>query len=129
MRLAFGLVLIAGVFLFSVFLTPPVFAQEPAWGDCVVNDVAQLTCIPVIFQRVINFALVFAGVAALIFVIFSGIRFISSGGNPEQVKGARNTLIYAIIGFVLILLSFFIVNVISEIAGVSCIREFGFGNC
>ena len=71
----------------------------------------------------------FAGVAALFFIIISGIKYIKSGGEEEKIKSARETLTYALIGLVLIILSFAIINIISAITGVTCIKQFGFGNC
>src|SRR3990167_4334278 len=91
------------------------------WGDCVKDGVATLQCIPVVFQNIVNWALIFAGVAALFFVIFAGIKYIRSGGEEEKIKSARETLTYAIIGLVIIILSFAIINIISAITGVTCI--------
>ncbi|OGH21411.1 MAG: hypothetical protein A2958_01290 [Candidatus Levybacteria bacterium RIFCSPLOWO2_01_FULL_38_13] len=99
------------------------------WGDCVKDSVATLQCIPTVFQNVINWALVGGGIVALFFIIWSGIKYIRSGGTEDKVKEARETLTYAIIGLVVILLSFAIINFISALTGVSCIKQFGFGNC
>ena len=99
------------------------------WGDCVDNGVATLGCIPVIFHNLVNWALILAGTTAVFFIIFSGVKFITSGGDPKQVEGARKTATWAIVGLVIILFSFGIINVIAGITGVSCIKEFGFGNC
>lgn len=99
------------------------------WTSCLQNGVATLSCIPIIFQNIINAALIFAGVAALFFILFAGIKYIRSGGEEEKIKSARETLTYAIIGLVIIILSFLIINIISTITGVSCIKQFGFGNC
>lgn len=94
------------------------------------NDkVGLLICIPYLFENVVTAAFLFAGIIALIFIILSGIKFLTSGGDPKQLEGAKNTLTYAILGFILILLSFAILNFISGITGVPCIKEFGFGNC
>lgn len=94
------------------------------------NDkVGLLTCIPYLFENVVTAAFLFAGIIALIFIVLSGIKFLTSGGDPKQLEGAKNTLTYAILGFILILLSFAILNFISQIAGVPCITKFGFGNC
>lgn len=93
------------------------------------EKVATLNCIPYVFQNVINWALIFAGVAAIFLIMFSGIKFLRSGGQEKLVEDARNTLTYAIIGLIVILLSFFIINVISDITNVGCIKQFGFGNC
>lgn len=93
------------------------------------DSVTTLSCIPYLFENVVTAAFLFAGIIALIFIILSGIKFLTSGGDPKQLEGARNTLTYAILGFILILLSFAILNFISGITGVPCIKEFGFGNC
>ena len=55
------------------------------------------------------------GFVAVIFIIISGIQFISSGGNPEAAAQARGRLIYAIIGFVIIILSFAILQIVDSI--------------
>ncbi len=89
------------------------------------SGVATLSCIPYVFQNLVFWALAFAGIVALFFIIYSGIRFITSGGDPKQVEGARKTLTYAIIGFVTILLSFFMVSLIGSLTG-TCLTKFGF---
>ena len=40
------------------------------------------------------------GVASVIMFIIGGIRFITSGGDPQTAKAARNTLLYSVIGMV-----------------------------
>ena len=99
------------------------------WDKCLEKGVATLNCIPIVFSNILNWALAFAGVAALFLIILSGIKFITSGGDPKQVEGARKTLTYAIIGLLIILFSFFIINIISYVTGVNCIKLFGFDNC
>lgn len=103
------------------------------WGECVKkingNEVATLDCIGPVFQNIVNTALTLAGVVALFFVIFSGYKFITSGGDPKQLEGARQTLTYAIIGLLVIFFSFFIINLIADTTGATCIKLFGFTNC
>lgn len=99
---------------------------------CVQEDVATLSCLPALFQNIVSAALLFAGVVALFLIIISGIKFITSGGDPKQVEGARHTMTYAIIGLIIILLSFFIINVIAKVFvpnNPGCITLFGFTNC
>ncbi len=93
------------------------------------NSPATLNCITAVFQNIVNYMLIFAGIVALFFVIISGIKFLTSGGDPKQVEGAKQTMTYAIIGLIVILLSFAILNLISDITGVTCIKMFGFTNC
>ena len=104
------------------------------WDSCLQppgdpNGVATLQCVPIVFENIVRAALLFAGVAALFFILISGVRLITSSGDPKAVEGARKTLTFAIIGLVIILLSFFIISVIGYITGVDCINQFGFTNC
>lgn len=103
------------------------------WGSCLEvidgKTVATLKCIPVVFQNIVSAALLFAGIVAVILIIISGIKFLTSGGDPKQVEGARHTLTYAIIGLIVILFSFAIINLIADITGVQCIKFFGFDSC
>ncbi len=100
------------------------------WGDCVQNGVATLNCIPVVFNNLVFWLIGLAGVTAVFFIIFAGIKFLTSGGDPKQVEGARKTLTYAILGLILILLAGAIIAIIAQITGTSCItKPFGFGNC
>lgn len=99
------------------------------WGNCLDNDVATLGCIPIVLQNVVNAALLFSGTIALILVILSGIKFITSKGDQKQVDTAKRSLTYAILGLIIILLSFFIIQIISFVTGVTCINTWGFDNC
>ena len=62
-----------------------------------------------IMANIINTLLVWGGAVALLFIIFGGFRYIISMGNPESVEKARNTVVYAILGLVLIFLAYLIV--------------------
>lgn len=105
------------------------------WSKCfsdpnnVKDSAATLSCVPLIFQLVINFVFGLAGIAAVFFVFLAGVKFITSGGDAKQVEGARKTLTYAIIGLVVILASFAIINIVSQITGAKCILNFGFNVC
>ena len=103
--------------------------EDPDTKEIIGRDVATLDCVPAVVQNIITALFLFAGIVAVILIIYSGIKFVLSGGDPKQVEGARKTMTYAIIGFVLILLSFAILNLISTVTGVNCIRFFGFTNC
>jgi len=95
------------------------------WADCVEKgtDVATLSCIPIIIKNIVNAALVFAGVTALILIIYAGIMYITSKGDPAKVEGAKKTGTYAILGLIVIFLSFFIINIISQVTGVDQIAN------
>ncbi|MDP2632106.1 MAG: hypothetical protein Q8P25_00080 [Candidatus Curtissbacteria bacterium] len=55
------------------------------------------------------------GMLTVIFIIISGIQFITSSGNPEAANAAKGRLIYALIGFAVIVLAFAALQIISAI--------------
>lgn len=61
---------------------------------------------------IVNFALTFLGLLAVIMVIYGGFLYVSSGGNEESVNKAKKILLYAVIGIVVIIVSFALVNTI-----------------
>lgn len=63
-----------------------------------------------ILTVVINIFSVVVGVVAVIMIIVGGFRYITSGGKQESVTGAKNTLLYAIIGLVIVALAQIIVR-------------------
>lgn len=89
-----------------------------ASSGCIQDGVATLRCIPVVLQNIINFLLFFAGIVAVFLIVFSGIRFVTSSGDPQKIESARKTFFYAIIGLVVIALSFVVIVFISSFTGV-----------
>ncbi|MEX0932015.1 MAG: hypothetical protein WDZ81_00215 [Candidatus Saccharimonadales bacterium] len=63
-----------------------------------------------IVQPIVNLLLFLIGAVAVIMLIIGGFRYVISGGDSEAIKGAKNTIIYAIIGIVIAFLSYAIVN-------------------
>lgn len=103
---------------------------DPAvWGECFVDGVASLSCVPYLIQNIISAALAFGGVVAIFLIIWGGYKYIRSAGDPKQAEGAKQTITYAIIGLLIVFLSYFIISVIAQLTGVGCIKRFGFDNC
>ncbi len=55
------------------------------------------------------------GMLTIIFIIISGIQFITSGGDPKGAAAAKDKLVYAVIGFVLLILAFAILQIVDRI--------------
>lgn len=60
----------------------------------------------------ITLLFVVATLIALGFLVFGGIKWILSGGDKTAVEGARNTIVAAIVGLVIVFLSYFILNIV-----------------
>ena len=63
-------------------------------------------------STIINITLFIVGILAVIMIIVGGIRYQTSGGDPAKVKAAQQTLTYAIVGLIVAILAFAIVNFI-----------------
>lgn len=61
-------------------------------------------------------------IITIIFVVLGGIKWVMSGGDKQKVAAARAQLTWAIIGLVLILLSFFIINIFNYVFGVNLLN-------
>lgn len=66
-------------------------------------------------SALLTFAVVIGILLALGFLVFGGIKWITSQGDKAAVEGARGTIVAAIIGLVLIFLSIFILNLVGQI--------------
>lgn len=64
--------------------------------------------------KVANIMALLTGIVAVLMVIISGLRFITSGGNPEATKKARANLIAAIIGLIVVAVSWTLVTFIVQ---------------
>lgn len=63
-----------------------------------------------IIKQVINIFSAVVGAVSVIMIIIGGFRYITSGGESSSVSGAKNTIIYAIIGLVVVVLAQLIVQ-------------------
>src|ERR1700677_3159847 len=67
----------------------------------------------------VTFILIIAVLIALFFLIWGGIRWITSGGDKAKVESARGTIIAAIIGLIIAFLAFFILSLALGFFGLS----------
>ncbi len=65
---------------------------------------------------IINYLFLFLGLALLVIIIYSGVKIIFSDGDEEAVTGARTTIMYAILGVAVIVLSYTLVDFIANVA-------------
>lgn len=63
-----------------------------------------------IITTVINIFSLIVGVVSVIMIIIGGLRYITSGGDSGNVTNAKNTILYAIVGLVIVALAQIIVH-------------------
>lgn len=69
--------------------------------------------------NIVNGLLVVAGIAASVYLVVGGVRYITSQGEEGQTEQAKNTILYALIGLIVIGLSAAIVNFIINTVSVA----------
>lgn len=66
--------------------------------------------LPELVALIINIFSWVVGAVAVIMLIYAGFRYITGGGDDNSIKSAKNTILYAVIGLVVVVLSQVIVN-------------------
>lgn len=61
-------------------------------------------------KDITNILLFILGAVSVVMIIIGGIRYVVSAGEGSAVKGAKNTILYAVVGLVVALLAYAIVN-------------------
>jgi len=70
-----------------------------------------------VFKTITNVMLFIIGAISVIMLIVGGLRYVVSGGDSSAVQNAKNTILYAIVGIVVAILAYAVVNfVISSFA-------------
>jgi hypothetical protein len=75
-------------------------------------DIAAEGSLRGVVLRIINYFLGFLGLLAVIMVIYGGVTYVTAAGNDEAIGNAKKIIMYALIGIIIILLSFAVVNTI-----------------
>lgn len=90
--------------------TPPKGIPDPLKGGLDTSGANFL-------QLIINYLFIIGVILALIFLMYAGVSFITSGGDSMKMAAAKKKLIYALIGLVIIAGAFFIVRFIITALG------------
>ncbi len=71
-------------------------------------------------DRFLDLLFTFGLPLAVIMILWSALQFLTSGGNPQKIQSAKNTLLYTMVGFGILLLSKGIIKFICNFFGASC---------
>lgn len=98
-----------------------------SYDDGRVVQVASLKGIEAIFQNLLAIFTTVVGLAAFLMFIVGAFLYLTSGGNSKGTEAAKNSITYGIIGLIVALMAFFILQVIATFTGVDAILEFNLG--
>jgi len=65
-----------------------------------------------VLQAGLNTFYFIAGIVAVVAIILAGFYFVTAGGNPTTITKAKNTILYAVAGLVIIIIAFAITQFI-----------------
>jgi hypothetical protein len=112
-KLKFGIIT-AFLALGAVVLTPVVTLAAPAediqagvnaaGGDNGGGDLGTN------LQNIVNILLYVLGAIAVIMIVIGGIRYATSNGDAGSVKSAKDTILYSVIGLIVAIMAYAIVN-------------------
>ncbi len=106
---------VLGALSVATFVTPSAGAvsggvqggADAARGD---DQTANLFGTSGVFSTITNTLLFVLGAISVIMIIIGGLRYVISGGNSTAVTAAKNTILYAIVGVIVALLAYAIIN-------------------
>ena len=97
----------------SIQLNPP---------NGISNDQGGIATVAKIVGNALTLLLIVAVILTLVYLLLGGIAWIQSGGDKQKLSQARSRLTYAIVGLVVALASFFILNIIGFIFKVNLLQ-------
>lgn len=113
--LMLGLIVLTVIFARLMLGTPVAQAALIDPGDNPAN-IASATgeegSIRALVRTIVNFFLFFLGMVAVIMVIYGGTLYVTAAGNDDQVGKAKNVIMYAVVGILVILISFALINTV-----------------
>ena|SRR5687768_849901 len=113
-QLVVALALVVGLGA-TVFAAPTVgavnvFDQCGSNADAAVCKAQSEDSATGMIKIVINILLFIIGIIAVIMIIVGGIRYTLSNGNASSVKEAKDTILYAVVGLIIAMMAYAIVN-------------------
>lgn len=77
--------------------------------------VYRFTTLGSIVGELLKYIFPIAGTLMFVFIIIAGFQWMTSSGDPKKVESARNRMTYAILGFVLLITSYWLAKIVQVI--------------
>lgn len=86
--------------------------NSPLCGSTTTSESVDTT-----IENVVKFLLWLIGILSVVMLIFGGFRYITSTGDASKLQSAKNTILYAVIGVVIAIFAYAIVNLVVTTSG------------
>jgi len=108
----------AVLLMLTIALAPAVTSAQVDWGIGYAEDVGLGTQeIRTVAVQVVQALLGLLGIIALIIILIGGFRWMTAGGNEENVAAAKKTIAAGIVGLIIIFFAYAIVLFIFNVVG------------
>jgi type IV secretory pathway VirB2 component (pilin) len=111
LKKTFASLMLLTFYVNSAFAQGPLLREEPGIEAAARGTLGQN------ITTIINYFLGILGLIAVAFLIYAGVMMVTAGGNEEQINKAKKIITYAVIGIVIILLSYSIVTFVTSALG------------
>jgi TRAP-type C4-dicarboxylate transport system permease small subunit len=105
-------------------IIPQAQATESWSGSCVSEDVATIQGVGCLIANILSVATSVIGIVAFIMILYAGFNMMLKGGNSQATEKSKNIITYAVIGIIVALSCFIILNLIASFTGVETIKTF-----
>lgn len=101
-----------------------VYAQAKDWSaDCLdPNRPAGIKCLESVFGNLVSVLVSLAGLALFVMLVIGGYKYLMSAGDPEKTQSARNTMFYAIVGIVVMVSAYIVLQAIKWFTGIDVLN-------
>ncbi len=72
-----------------------------------------------IISELLKYIFVIAGLTLFVLLIIGGFGLLTSGGSPDKIKAAQGKITSAVIGFVIIFISYWLMRILEIVFGIS----------
>lgn len=86
------------------------------------NDAAGITQLEGVFTGVISTVVALGFIALLVMLITAGFKYLTSGGEPKSVAAAHQTVTWALLGLLFMLVAWLTLQLISAFTGIDVTR-------
>ncbi len=76
-----------------------------------------------IISILLPYLLVLAGLLLLLYLLYGGFAYMTSAGDPKKLEAAKDKLTGALIGFIIVFVSFWLVQIVGRVFGIEPIID------
>jgi len=92
-------------------------------GTTITSPATTVTSLGGLISTILKFALPISGIALLIMIISAGFTLLTSAGDAKSTEKGKQTLTYAIVGFIVIFAAYWITQIAGIVFGIQSIQD------